>query len=126
MFRHINTQFFGQTRHTYKKKFITLIKKSCVSTNPCLSQRRVDMRLILVYKIHKNIIAVDFHHKLIPVTWPSRHQHHLSYQTPLEKKLYIQQSFLPRTIVQWNALPVSAVTMPTLEGFKSAVHVLTH
>ena len=91
-----------------------------------LEQRRADMRLILLYKIKKNLIAVDFRHQLIPPTRLTRHQHPLSLRVPSETKLYIQQSFLPRTIEQWNNLSAAAVTMPTLEGFKSAVRVLTH
>ena len=91
-----------------------------------LEQRRADMRLILFYKILHNLVNIDFRHLLIPPTRLTRHQHPLAFQIPSETRLYIQQSFLPRTIVQWNSLPASVATTPSLDAFKSAVRVLTH
>ena len=91
-----------------------------------LEQRRADIRLITLFKIIRKIIVVDFHHQLTRPMRPSRHQHPESLQVPVETKQYIQQSFLPRTITQWNNLTASVATTPSLDGFKSAVRALTH
>ena len=42
------------------------------------------------------------------------------------RKKYIQQSFLHRTIAQWNRHPEEVAIAPTLDAFKSAVCALNH
>ena len=45
----------------------------------------------------------------------------MSYNIPVETKTYIQKSFLPRTITQWNYLPELVVTSSSLDTFKEGV-----
>ena len=75
-----------------------------------LLQRRVDIRLVFMYKYVHGLVAVDFSDYLIPKTRPSNHCNSMSYNIPVETKTYIQKSFLPHTITQWNHLPESVVT----------------
>ena len=86
-----------------------------------LHQRRTDNRLIMLYKIVHGIVATDFSDKLVPVTRPSRHYHPNSFILPSETKTYIQQSFLPKTIKDWNNLPAAVAAAPSLEAFKRGV-----
>lgn len=91
-----------------------------------LEQRRADGRLILFYKIVHGLVAVNLSSQLIPVTRLTRHLHPMAFLLPSESKEYIQMSFLPRTIAQWNSLPTSVATTATLDSFKSGVCTLTH
>ena len=91
-----------------------------------LMQRRADIRLIMLYKCLNGLVAVDLSQDLIPQSRPSRHCNSMSFNIPSETKQYIQQSFLPRTIVQWNHLPEKLALAPSLEAFKAGVSGLTH
>ena len=91
-----------------------------------LQQRRADMRLVLLYKCIHSLVALDLNSYLIPKTRPSRHCSSLSYNIPVETKTYIQKSFIPLTITQWNHLPESIVKSPTLDAFKEGVCGIKH
>ena len=85
-----------------------------------LLQCRADNRLFLLYKKVNGIVAIDFSNKLVQVNTyrATRHSHSNSFILPSETKTFIQQSFLPRTIRQWNNLPVAMVAALSLETFK--------
>ena len=72
------------------------------------------------------LVAVDISDDLTPKTRPSRHCNSMSYNIPVETKAYIQKSFLPRTITQWNHLPESVVTSSSLDTFTECVSDITH
>ena len=91
-----------------------------------LQQRRADIRLVLLYKCIHSLVALDLNSYLIPKTRPSRHCNSLSYNIPVETKTYIQKSFIPLTITQWNHLPESIVKSPTLDAFKEGVCGIKH
>ena len=91
-----------------------------------LLQRRVDIRLVFLYKCVHGLVAVDISDDLITKTRPSCHCNSMSYNIPVETKTYIQKSFLPRTITQWNHLPESVVTSSSLDTFKEGVSGITH
>lgn len=91
-----------------------------------LHQRRADSRLIMMYKIVNGLVSVDFSDELTPVTRYSRHLHPKSFQLPLETKTYTQNSFIPRTVKQWNNLPAKLATTATLESFKRGISELQH
>ena len=77
-----------------------------------LKQRRADQRLIILYKTVNNLVVVDLSNELIPLMRHSRNSHAKSFRIPYEKKIktYLQYSFLPRTIKQWNGLPATLAT----------------
>ena len=80
----------------------------------------------MLYKIVNNLVEVDLSKELIPLTRHSRNSHAKSFRIPYEKKPYLQYSFLPRTIKQWNSLPATLATTPSLNIFKSGVCELKH
>ena len=88
-----------------------------------MQQRCADGRLFLLYKMINGHVAVDYSSDLISVT---RHIHSASYLLPYEQKKYIQQSFLSRTIAQWNNLPEEVATTSNLDAFKSRVCALNN
>lgn len=90
-----------------------------------LLQRRADNRLFMLYKIVNGIVAIDFSNKLVPVNRITRHSHPNSFILPSETKTFIQQSFLPRTIKQWNNLPAAVAAAPSLEAFKRGVAAIS-
>ena len=91
-----------------------------------LEQRRADIRLVFLYKCIHGLVAVDLSKDLVQQTRDSRHSHALSYHVPVETKTYIQKSFLPRTLLQWNKLPESIVLSTSLDSFKEGVSGITH
>ena len=91
-----------------------------------LLERRADLRLVMFYKCIHGLVAVDITSGLQRQTRPSRHSHPMSYHLPVETKLYLQKSFLPRTITQWNSLPASIVMSESLDTFRTGISGLTH
>ena len=91
-----------------------------------LKQRRADQRLIMFYKIVNNLVEVDLSKELTPLTRNFRNSHVKSFRIPYEKKTYLPYSFSPRTIEQWNSLPTTLATAPSLNVFKSGVCELKH
>ena len=91
-----------------------------------LKQRRADQRLIMLYKIVNNLVEVDLSKELIPLT------RHLEIVTPnplkfpTKRKPIFNTAFLPRIIKQWNILPATLATVPSLNVFKSGVFELKH
>ena len=91
-----------------------------------LLQRRADLRLVLFYKCLHGLVAVDLSPDLIPKQRCSRHSHPMSFVIPVESKVYLQKSFLPRTITQWNSLPASIALSTNIDAFKEGVSGITH
>ena len=56
----------------------------------------------------------------------SKNSHAKSFGIPYEKKTYLQYNFSPRTIKQWNSLPTTLATAPSLNVFNSGVCELKH
>jgi len=87
-----------------------------------LQERRKEARLIMLYKVINNKIALD-NSQLIPLNSTStRNTHDLSYQIPYCRTQYRQQSF-PLTIKDWNSLYQDAMSAGTVESFRTH---LTH
>ena len=91
-----------------------------------LQQRRTDTRLVMFYKPLHGIVALDLFPQLIPLVRPSRHTQSEAFQLPLITKQFIQCSFLPRAIANWNNLPANAATAPSFEIFRQKIASLQH
>ena len=91
-----------------------------------LLQRRADIRLIFFYKCLHGLVAVDLSKDLLPQTRETRGNHSQSYICPIDTRSYVNYSFLPRTIVQWNKLPELVATSPSLDTYREGVCGLTH
>ena len=84
-----------------------------------LAERRRDRNVTFMYKITNGLVAVppEYH----PTPWITRSRR----SKPHCMKLYqpsidvYKYSFLPRTVIQWNALTTDVATAATLELFKS-------
>jgi hypothetical protein len=91
-----------------------------------LDLRRIDSRLILMYKITHNIIAIPVHDYPIPLTRQSSHDHSSAYRLINAPTDYYKFSFFPRTVVHWNCLPPDIPACTTLELFSQAVCQIEH
>ena len=89
---------------------------------PQLQLRRTRTRLIFFYKIIYHLVAIYPTNLLVPSDSRTRqYTHSHSYRhihTSLDSYEY---SFYPKTIVQWNLLPTTAVQCPTLDSFKEQI-----
>ena len=61
-----------------------------------LLRRRVDIRLVFLYKCVHGLVAVDISNDLIPETRPSCHCNSMSCNIPIETRTYIQKKFRSR------------------------------
>ena len=91
-----------------------------------LERRRQTSRLSLFYKIHYGLVDITASQYMTPYQRNSRHFHHLAYQIPHSSTDYIKYSFFPRTIVEWNSLPVHVVSADTAIAFRAALATLPH
>ena len=92
-----------------------------------LNWRRSDARLVMLYKISHELIAIPKTDIRIPPFRFSRNMHSLSYQIPPTRLQLRQQSFFPRTIRNWNSLPLNTVKKSdSVESFKSVVSLINH
>ena len=60
--------------------------------------------------IRHGIVALDLFPQLIPLVRPSRHRHFEAFQLPVITKQFIQYSFLPHIIANWNNQPANTTT----------------
>ena len=79
-----------------------------------LGQRRIDSRLVLLYKVTYDLVAIPATDYLVQNTRPSTRTHSLAYRQISTLKDYYKFTFFPRTIIHWNALPAHIPVLPTL------------
>ena len=91
-----------------------------------LDRRRIDIRLVLLYKVTKDLVAIPASDYLIPNTHPSSRNHPMAYRQIATLKDFYKSTFFPRTIIHWNALPHHIPTLPTLAQFSSAICQVAH
>lgn len=91
-----------------------------------LEQRCIDSRLILMYKITYDLVAIPAVDYLISNTRQSRHNHQLAYRQIPTLKDYYKYTYFPRTIIHWNALPSHIPVLPTVAQFSHAVCQVVH
>ena len=90
---------------------------------PTLQLRRENTRIILLYKIINHIIQIPINYYPIPspvTTTRSRNDmKFLHYQPTVDCFKY---SFFPRTIPEWNQLPVDVIHADSLDCFKNLLY----
>ena len=86
-----------------------------------LQTRRQTLRLCMMYKIHKGLIAMDAQEFMTPLQRRSRHVNSYAYKIPHSKTDYHMYSFFPRTIREWNSLANETVIAPNLKVFKKSL-----
>ena len=86
-----------------------------------LDQRRIDSRLVMLYKVTYDLVAIPASQYLARNTRLSRHIHPLSYRQIFTLKDYYRFTFFPGTIIHWNAPSAHIPVLPALAQFGSAV-----
>jgi len=84
-----------------------------------LEERRKTARLIPLCKISNGLVKIDAADRIITPTRFSRNMHRKSFQIPACHTTARRESFYPRTIKDWNALPATTVTVTSLATFKT-------
>ena len=86
---------------------------------PTLQERRQHARLTMLYKIvNTQVDTPGLLSNFTPNSRPSRHNNSKSYHIPDTAKSYVKDSFIPRTIREWNNLPEDTVTAKSIDSFK--------
>ena len=84
-----------------------------------LADRRKNSRLTLLYKICNQNVDIEFSEiGLIPSTRPSR-RHQEQFFRPRVNTDVLKNSFVFRTIIEWNTLPASVIQAVSVNVFKS-------
>ena len=87
-----------------------------------LEDRRKTARLAMLFKIKHDLVAcTDLKRQMIPASDRARRGHDQQYVPLTTTTKYRRQSFLPRTISDWNALPQDTTEATTLDTFLSRV-----
>ena len=73
---------------------------------PLLSTGRMVSRLCLMFKMHQGMVCMRYASLLVPHPYALHDHHPFAFRTldrsPL--KLYFSNSYIPRTVTQWNSL----------------------
>ena len=72
---------------------------------PTLEERRQRPILVLMYKIVNGLVKIDATDRLVQPSRLSRNMGQHSFQIPSCNTIIRKESFYPRTIRDWNALP---------------------
>ena len=78
-----------------------------------LDQRRIDSRLVLLYKVTYDLVAIPASDYLIRNTRLSSRIHPLAHRKITTLKDYYKYTYFPRIIIHWNALPHHIPIQPT-------------
>ncbi len=86
-----------------------------------LEERRRLQNLTMLYKIDNGLVAIDGQCYLTPAetTYSSPRSHTKTDVVPHSKTDYHENSFFVRTVRDWNGLPNSTVTAPTVNAFRA-------
>ena len=91
-----------------------------------LDQRRTDSRLLMMYKVTYDLLAIPAPKYLVRNTRQSRHIHSLAYRQIHTLKDYYRFTFPPRTTIHRNDLSAYIPVLPTLAQFSNAVCQVIH
>ena len=87
---------------------------------PTLQDRRVNAKLVMVYRIVNHLIEIPSSSFFRPTNLSTR-GHHLRFLIPFCRIDVYQHSFFPSGIRLWNSLPEHLATADTLEAFKGGL-----
>ena len=83
-----------------------------------LEVRRKNQRLSLLYKSINDLCAIPTENYLAPNTSRTRQGNNNNYRTIRSNSEHHRNSFFPRTIRDWNALPTEVKGCNTLSAFQ--------
>ena len=84
------------------------------------------MRLCMMFKIDRELVATSKDSRLIPKKRPTRHSHSRAFQTITCRTEKRKMFLFPRTVRDWNARPLYIPDLDTLEALKASVSGLTY
>jgi hypothetical protein len=85
-----------------------------------LALRRADARLTMLYKIKLELVLIN------PASYFRLQRNNFNIQPIHSRTAYYANSFFPRTISNWNELPLDVKAAPTLGSFKTQVSTIDH
>ena len=91
---------------------------------PTLQERCYKSRLSLLYKVQNNLVALQIPPYYRKCRNETRLHHQLSFILPYIRTSAYMNSFYPRTINEWNALPSHVVRSNSLTEFLDNVYVI--
>ena len=84
-----------------------------------IGESRHSARLVLMYKIVNGLVKIDATERFVQLSRLSGNMSQHSFQIPSCNNIIRKESFYPRTIRDWNALPTDTATVKSLESFKT-------
>ena len=90
---------------------------------PSLQLRRLHSRLVMLYKIHHDLVDIKANDYLTPLTTITR-GHDSRYTIPRTSSSRYTCSFFPQTIRDWNNLPFDPAVCISVDSFKAALRDL--
>jgi ribonuclease P/MRP protein subunit RPP40 len=84
-----------------------------------LQERRSKFRLVMLYKIVNNLVAIPTTPYLKPAHARTRRNHHLCFFLPFASTDYYKHTFFIATLPLWNNLPATVAEAETLELFRT-------
>ena len=85
---------------------------------PTLKQRRINTKMVMMYRIVHHLIAIPSQMYLTPATTRTTRSHDQKFQIPFSKIQRHQNSYFPSAIRTWHNLPAVLISVSTLEAFK--------
>jgi hypothetical protein len=86
-----------------------------------LNERRKEQRLVLLFKIVNDLVAIPADNNIEYNQRPSRTSNSKQIKVPSATTEIYKHSFVPITVKDWNTLTESAVSRKTVEGFKAVI-----
>ena len=86
-----------------------------------LADRRKDARLVMLYKIDRELVAINKENRLIPPGRKTRQTHNSSFQIPSYRIHIRKMSFFPRTVRDWSLLAPDIIEMDTPQAIKARI-----
>ena len=88
---------------------------------PTLQQRRKEARLTMMYKTMNGQISMGLPPYLIPKERQTRQYHPKKFISIASNTNTYKNSFIVRTIADWNKLPANVIDQASIETFKAAL-----
>ena len=100
--------------------YVTNKEESLFVGWPLLEQRRQTCRMLMLYKIQSGLAhCPTLKARLVPLPSRQRRIHDKHFTQLTTRTQYRDSYFLPKTIRDWNSLPMEVVEAPTLDAFVS-------
>ena len=116
--QHRAARFVTNTPHRRSGQQISITNKIKELGWQPLQARRQNNRIFLLYKVCNNLVEVPpSYHPTLRTVQPRRGNNR-QFQRPHADVDVYHNSFLPRTIRDWNSLDVSTVAADSLESLK--------